>query len=130
MDGHRMEPPRLAGPAPVEAPEHLPSPRPHATEGNGLHNWQVRLGDGRVGRPGRNPTLATGYFVDPAAACRVAALAMRRAAARQGEFEEFAVALREALADLPEQKLTYRGSADVTPSAARPGASGATVAAG
>lgn len=45
-------------------------------------------------------------------------------------FEGFAVALREALADLPEQMLTYRGSADVTPSAARPGASGATVAAG
>ncbi|MFE7773953.1 hydrogen peroxide-inducible genes activator [Streptomyces sp. NPDC057445] len=54
---------------------------------------------------GRNPALATGYFADPAPARRVA-LAMRTAAARHGEFEEFAEALREALADLPVRVLS------------------------
>ncbi|MFD7612299.1 LysR substrate-binding domain-containing protein [Streptomyces sp. NPDC059828] len=49
---------------------------------------------------GRNDRLVTGYFADPAPT-RTIALAMRSGAARQGEFEEFAVALREALADLP-----------------------------
>ncbi|MFE3325176.1 LysR substrate-binding domain-containing protein [Streptomyces sp. NPDC059176] len=70
---------------------------------------------------GRNPALATGYFADPAPARRIA-LAMRTGAARQGEFEQFAVALREALADLPVRV--------VTPSADRPDASGAAAAAG
>ncbi|MEV1051756.1 LysR substrate-binding domain-containing protein [Streptomyces sp. NPDC049887] len=53
---------------------------------------------------GRNPALATGYFADPAPARRVA-LAMRTGAARQGEFEQFAGALREALGDLPVRVL-------------------------
>ncbi|WP_338677915.1 hydrogen peroxide-inducible genes activator [Streptomyces sp. SCSIO 30461] len=49
---------------------------------------------------GRNDRLVTGYFAEPVPTRRIA-LAMRSGAARQGEFEEFAVALREALADLP-----------------------------
>ncbi|WP_228980379.1 hydrogen peroxide-inducible genes activator [Streptomyces sp. DH12] len=49
---------------------------------------------------GRNPSLATGYFADPAPSRRIA-LAMRTGAARQAEFEELAGALREALAPLP-----------------------------
>lgn len=49
---------------------------------------------------GRNPSLVTGYFADPAPSRRIA-LAMRTGAARQAEFEELAGALREALASLP-----------------------------
>ncbi|MEU8875312.1 hydrogen peroxide-inducible genes activator [Streptomyces javensis] len=48
----------------------------------------------------RNDHLATGDFADPAPARRIA-LAMRAGAARTGEFEEFAQALREALRPLP-----------------------------
>ncbi|OKI09745.1 hydrogen peroxide-inducible protein activator [Streptomyces sp. CB02923] len=48
----------------------------------------------------RNDQLTTGYFADPAPSRRIA-LAMRSGAARQGEFEEFAAALREAMKDLP-----------------------------
>lgn len=48
----------------------------------------------------RNDQLATGYFAEPAPSRKVA-LAMRAGAARQGEFEQFAEALREALAGLP-----------------------------
>ncbi|MER7043488.1 LysR substrate-binding domain-containing protein [Streptomyces jumonjinensis] len=44
--------------------------------------------------------LGTGYFADPAPARRIA-LAMRTGAARQGEFEELAAALRQALRPLP-----------------------------
>ncbi|MEU2155037.1 LysR substrate-binding domain-containing protein [Streptomyces sp. NPDC019396] len=57
---------------------------------------------------GRNDRLVTGYFADPAPT-RTIALAMRSGAARQGEFEEFAVALREALADLPVRVLPDGG---------------------
>ncbi|MFE3185569.1 hydrogen peroxide-inducible genes activator [Streptomyces violascens] len=49
---------------------------------------------------GRNDRLVTGYFAEPAPS-RTIALAMRTGAARQGEFEEFASALRAALRDLP-----------------------------
>ncbi|MGP3984170.1 LysR substrate-binding domain-containing protein [Streptomyces sp. KR80] len=49
---------------------------------------------------GRSDQLATGYFADPAPSRRIA-LAMRTGAARSGEFEEFAEALREALRALP-----------------------------
>ncbi|GLV80100.1 LysR substrate-binding domain-containing protein [Streptomyces hygroscopicus] len=49
---------------------------------------------------GRNDRLATGDFADPAPARRIA-LAMRAGAARAGEFEELAEALREALRPLP-----------------------------
>ncbi|MGW2178855.1 hydrogen peroxide-inducible genes activator [Streptomyces sp. NPDC001732] len=49
---------------------------------------------------GRNDALATGYFAEPAPSRRVA-LAMRTGAARHEEFEEFAAALREAMAALP-----------------------------
>ncbi|WP_327369596.1 hydrogen peroxide-inducible genes activator [Streptomyces sp. NBC_01217] len=48
----------------------------------------------------RNDALATGYFADPAPSRRVA-LGMRTGAARHEEFEEFAAALREAMAALP-----------------------------
>ncbi|MFD7667030.1 LysR substrate-binding domain-containing protein [Streptomyces sp. NPDC059788] len=48
----------------------------------------------------RNDQLTTGYFADPAPSRRIA-LAMRSGAARQGEFEEFAAALREAMRGLP-----------------------------
>ncbi|MFE6663399.1 hydrogen peroxide-inducible genes activator [Streptomyces sp. NPDC057697] len=48
----------------------------------------------------RNEALATGYFAEPAPSRRVA-LGMRTGAARHEEFEEFAAALREALAALP-----------------------------
>jgi LysR family hydrogen peroxide-inducible transcriptional activator len=48
----------------------------------------------------RNDALATGYFADPAPSRRVA-LGMRTGAARHGEFEEFAAALREAMRPLP-----------------------------
>lgn len=49
---------------------------------------------------GRSDRLATGYFAEPAPSRRVA-LAMRVGAARQGEFEAFAGALRKELAKLP-----------------------------
>ncbi len=49
---------------------------------------------------GRNDRLVTGYFAEPAPS-RTIALAMRAGAARQGEFEQFAEALRGALRDLP-----------------------------
>jgi LysR family hydrogen peroxide-inducible transcriptional activator len=49
---------------------------------------------------GRNDRLVTGYFAEPAPS-RTIALAMRTGAARQGEFEEFAVALRGAMRALP-----------------------------
>ncbi|MFJ8308526.1 MULTISPECIES: hydrogen peroxide-inducible genes activator [unclassified Streptomyces] len=49
---------------------------------------------------GRNDRLVTGYFAEPAPS-RTVALAMRTGAARQGEFEEFAVALRGAMRGLP-----------------------------
>ncbi|WP_432075181.1 LysR substrate-binding domain-containing protein [Streptomyces wuyuanensis] len=75
---------------------------------------------------GRNPALATGYFADPAPARRVA-LAMRTGAARQGEFEQFAGALREALGDLPVRVLHDGG---LTPSAVLPDASAGAAAAG
>ncbi|WP_329194981.1 hydrogen peroxide-inducible genes activator [Streptomyces sp. NBC_01435] len=48
----------------------------------------------------RNEALATGYFAEPAPSRRVA-LGMRTGAARHEEFEEFAAALREAMAVLP-----------------------------
>ncbi|MFI1013900.1 LysR substrate-binding domain-containing protein [Streptomyces sp. NPDC020965] len=48
--------------------------------------------------------LRTGYFADPAPARRIA-LAMRAGAARQGEFEEFAEALRGVLRPLPVRPL-------------------------
>ena len=57
---------------------------------------------------GRNDRLVTGYFADPAPTRRIA-LAMRAGAARQGEFEELARALRGALAALPVRVLTSDG---------------------
>ncbi|GGP89193.1 hydrogen peroxide-inducible genes activator [Streptomyces roseolilacinus] len=53
---------------------------------------------------GRNPSLVTGRFADPAPSRRVA-LAMRTGAARAAEFEELAEALRGALASLPVRVL-------------------------
>jgi LysR family hydrogen peroxide-inducible transcriptional activator len=53
--------------------------------------------DVETGRAGR---LQTGWFADPAPSRRIA-LAMRSGAARGGEFEEFAQALREAMRALP-----------------------------
>ncbi|MFK4223731.1 LysR substrate-binding domain-containing protein [Streptomyces sp. NPDC019890] len=53
---------------------------------------------------GRNDRLVTGYFADPAPTRRIA-LAMRAGAARQGEFEEFAEALRDAMRPLPVRVL-------------------------
>jgi LysR family hydrogen peroxide-inducible transcriptional activator len=53
--------------------------------------------DVETGRAGR---LQTGWFADPAPSRRIA-LAMRSGAARGGEFEEFATALREAMGALP-----------------------------
>ncbi|MGW7288428.1 LysR substrate-binding domain-containing protein [Streptomyces sp. NPDC054847] len=53
--------------------------------------------DVETGRAGR---LQTGWFADPAPSRRIA-LAMRSGAARGGEFEEFAEALREAMGVLP-----------------------------
>ncbi|WP_405601605.1 hydrogen peroxide-inducible genes activator [Streptomyces sp. NBC_01410] len=58
--------------------------------------------DVETGRGGR---LQTGYFAEPAPARRIA-LAMRAGAARQGEFVEFAQALREAMAVLPVRVLS------------------------
>ncbi|MET7618332.1 hydrogen peroxide-inducible genes activator [Streptomyces sp. NPDC005408] len=57
--------------------------------------------DVETGRAGR---LQTGYFAEPAPARRIA-LAMRAGAARQGEFAEFAGALREAMRPLPVRVL-------------------------
>ncbi|MFE7115872.1 LysR substrate-binding domain-containing protein [Streptomyces sp. NPDC057654] len=48
----------------------------------------------------RNDQLTTGCFADPAPSRRIA-LVMRSGAARQGEFEELAAELREALRALP-----------------------------
>ncbi len=48
----------------------------------------------------RNDQLTTGCFADPAPSRRIA-LVMRSGAARQGEFEDLAAALREALRELP-----------------------------
>jgi len=48
----------------------------------------------------RNDALTTGYFAAPAPSRRVA-LAARTGTARHAEFEEFAAALREAMAALP-----------------------------
>ncbi|MFD3439165.1 LysR substrate-binding domain-containing protein [Streptomyces sp. NPDC058685] len=56
--------------------------------------------DVETGRGG----LQTGWFADPAPARRIA-LAMRSGAARQGEFEEFALALRDAMRSLPVRVL-------------------------
>jgi LysR family hydrogen peroxide-inducible transcriptional activator len=53
---------------------------------------------------GRNPSLVTGRFADPAPSRRVAH-AMRTGAARAAEFEELAEALRGALASLPVRVL-------------------------
>ncbi len=49
---------------------------------------------------GRDDQLETGYFADPAPSRRIA-LAMRTGAARGGEFEAFAGALRDAVESLP-----------------------------
>ncbi|WP_405998783.1 hydrogen peroxide-inducible genes activator [Streptomyces sp. NBC_00829] len=54
---------------------------------------------------GRAARLQTGYFAEPAPARRIA-LAMRAGAARQGEFEEFARALRKAMGSLPVRVLS------------------------
>ncbi|MFF7201656.1 MULTISPECIES: LysR substrate-binding domain-containing protein [unclassified Streptomyces] len=56
--------------------------------------------DVETGRGG----LQTGWFADPAPARRIA-LAMRSGAARQGEFAEFAQALRDAMRSLPVRVL-------------------------
>ncbi|WP_327680732.1 LysR substrate-binding domain-containing protein [Streptomyces sp. NBC_00467] len=56
--------------------------------------------DVEAGRGG----LQTGWFADPAPARRIA-LAMRSGAARQGEFAEFAQALRDAMCSLPVRVL-------------------------
>lgn len=53
----------------------------------------------------RNEALTTGYFAHPAPARRVA-LGMRTGAARHEEFEEFAEALRGAMATLPVRVAT------------------------
>ncbi|WP_175407716.1 LysR substrate-binding domain-containing protein [Streptomyces sp. TRM64462] len=53
---------------------------------------------------GRNPSLVTGWFADPAPSRRVA-LAMRTGAARSAEFEELATDLRAALSSLPVRVL-------------------------
>ncbi|GAA4902797.1 LysR substrate-binding domain-containing protein [Streptomyces coeruleoprunus] len=53
---------------------------------------------------GRNTSLVTGYFAEPAPSRRVA-FAMRTGAARQAEFEELAEALRGALSSLPVRVL-------------------------
>ncbi|GHC66776.1 LysR substrate-binding domain-containing protein [Streptomyces cinnamoneus] len=54
---------------------------------------------------GRSDRLATGYFAEPAPSRRIA-LAMRSGAARQGEFEQFADALRKELRKLPVRIVT------------------------
>ncbi|MCX4819101.1 hydrogen peroxide-inducible genes activator [Streptomyces sp. NBC_01142] len=63
-----------------------------------LPRTAVEVETGRAGR------LQTGYFADPAPARRIA-LAMRTGAARQGEFGEFAQALRDAMRALPVRVL-------------------------
>jgi LysR family hydrogen peroxide-inducible transcriptional activator len=63
-----------------------------------LPRTAVEVETGRAGR------LQTGYFAEPAPARRIA-LAMRAGAARQGEFEEFAGALRGAMRALPVRVL-------------------------
>ncbi|MEU6483195.1 hydrogen peroxide-inducible genes activator [Streptomyces sp. NPDC046887] len=57
---------------------------------------------------GRNERLRTGSFAEPAPTRRIA-LAMRSGAARQGEFEELAAALREAMSTLPVRMLGPEG---------------------
>ncbi|MCK8681594.1 hydrogen peroxide-inducible genes activator [Streptomyces lichenis] len=57
---------------------------------------------------GRNERLRTGSFAAPAPTRRIA-LAMRSGAARQGEFEELAAALREAMSTLPVRMLGPEG---------------------
>ncbi|MEU6057266.1 hydrogen peroxide-inducible genes activator [Streptomyces sp. NPDC047097] len=57
---------------------------------------------------GRNERLRTGSFAAPAPTRRIA-LAMRSGAARQGEFEELAAALREAMSALPVRMLGPEG---------------------
>ncbi|MFF4227609.1 LysR substrate-binding domain-containing protein [Streptomyces sp. NPDC001820] len=64
-----------------------------------LPRTAVEVETGRAGR------LQTGYFAEPAPARRIA-LAMRAGAARQGEFEEFAQALRDAMRRLPVRVLS------------------------
>lgn len=59
-----------------------------------LPRTAVEVETGRAGR------LKTGWFADPAPSRRIA-LAMRSGAARGGEFDEFAQALREAMRALP-----------------------------
>ncbi|MEW2085468.1 hydrogen peroxide-inducible genes activator [Streptomyces sp. NPDC005283] len=63
-----------------------------------LPRTAVEVETGRAGR------LQTAYFAEPAPARRIA-LAMRAGAARQGEFEEFAQALRDAMRALPVRVL-------------------------
>ncbi|MFF3453370.1 LysR substrate-binding domain-containing protein [Streptomyces sp. NPDC002730] len=63
-----------------------------------LPRTAVEVETGRAGR------LQTAYFAEPAPA-RTIALAMRAGAARQGEFEEFAQALRDAMRSLPVRVL-------------------------
>ncbi|WP_256103915.1 hydrogen peroxide-inducible genes activator [Streptomyces sp. ODS05-4] len=57
---------------------------------------------------GRGDRLRTGSFAAPAPSRRIA-LAMRAGAARQGEFEELAAALREAMRPLPVRVLDADG---------------------
>ncbi|MDN3269924.1 MULTISPECIES: LysR substrate-binding domain-containing protein [unclassified Streptomyces] len=75
----------------------------------------------------RADRLLTARFADPAPKRRIA-LAMRTGAARAAEYEQLAVALREALRDLPVR--TVEDRRPVTRSADRPGASSAAAAAG
>ncbi|MFD9225730.1 LysR substrate-binding domain-containing protein [Streptomyces sp. NPDC060064] len=63
-----------------------------------LPRTAVEVETGRAGR------LQTAYFAEPAPA-RTVALAMRAGTARQGEFEEFAQALRDAMRALPVRVL-------------------------
>ncbi|MFI6286990.1 LysR substrate-binding domain-containing protein [Streptomyces sp. NPDC051018] len=70
--------------------------------------------------------LRTGRFAEPAPARRIA-LAIRTGAARQGEFEEFARALRDAVVSLPVRPHTEpAGPVAATPYATRPDASAGT----
>ncbi|MFE6284778.1 LysR substrate-binding domain-containing protein [Streptomyces sp. NPDC057877] len=77
----------------------------------------------------RSTQLRTADFAEPAPTRRIA-LAMRTGAARAGEYEELAAALREALRPLPVRVLEDGAPPPVTRSADPPGASGATAAAG
>ncbi|MFF8936970.1 LysR substrate-binding domain-containing protein [Streptomyces paradoxus] len=56
----------------------------------------------------RSNQLLTGYFADPAPTRRIA-LAMRAGAARGGEYEELAAALRQALRPLPVRVVGQEG---------------------